>query len=120
EDGIRDFHVTGVQTCALPISRPSNEPAITPRTWRKRPATWLPDAACAMCSESMIDHSSRALLTNYGERSLPRPKVSLNGYPFCNPCRANILAGCCLSTWDTRKCKELRSLRSMREAGFGG
>src|SRR5690606_40933662 len=23
EDGIRDFHVTGVQTCALPIFRPS-------------------------------------------------------------------------------------------------
>src|SRR5690606_40944592 len=23
EDGIRDFHVTGVQTCALPISLPS-------------------------------------------------------------------------------------------------
>src|SRR5690606_41193243 len=23
EDGIRDFHVTGVQTCALPISRSS-------------------------------------------------------------------------------------------------
>src|SRR5690606_39825874 len=23
EDGIRDFHVTGVQTCALPISTPS-------------------------------------------------------------------------------------------------
>src|SRR5690606_41191543 len=23
EDGIRDFHVTGVQTCALPISRPT-------------------------------------------------------------------------------------------------
>src|SRR5690606_41136747 len=23
EDGIRDFHVTGVQTCALPISIPS-------------------------------------------------------------------------------------------------
>src|SRR5690606_39301696 len=22
EDGIRDFHVTGVQTCALPISKP--------------------------------------------------------------------------------------------------
>src|SRR5436309_10607216 len=29
EDGIRDFHVTGVQTCALPISRrlSSKEPA---------------------------------------------------------------------------------------------
>src|SRR5690606_39393772 len=24
EDGIRDFHVTGVQTCALPISMPSS------------------------------------------------------------------------------------------------
>src|SRR5690606_40822786 len=24
EDGIRDFHVTGVQTCALPILRPVN------------------------------------------------------------------------------------------------
>src|SRR6266700_7436391 len=25
EDGIRDFHVTGVQTCALPISAPAQE-----------------------------------------------------------------------------------------------
>src|SRR5690606_41021315 len=25
EDGIRDFHVTGVQTCALPICRESSE-----------------------------------------------------------------------------------------------
>src|SRR5690606_40376100 len=25
-DGIRDFHVTGVQTCALPISRLGGEP----------------------------------------------------------------------------------------------
>src|SRR5690606_40308735 len=29
EDGIRDFHVTGVQTCALPIYRQRSE-------WRKR------------------------------------------------------------------------------------
>src|SRR5690606_40086874 len=27
EDGIRDFHVTGVQTCALPIFRLSPRPA---------------------------------------------------------------------------------------------
>src|SRR5436309_4771150 len=27
EDGIRDFHVTGVQTCALPIF-PASEPAL--------------------------------------------------------------------------------------------
>src|SRR5690606_36031104 len=30
EDGIRDFHVTGVQTCALPIS------VIQPRSWMYR------------------------------------------------------------------------------------
>src|SRR5207302_7541291 len=28
EDGIRDFHVTGVQTCALPISSAFGEPAL--------------------------------------------------------------------------------------------
>src|SRR5207302_2458465 len=26
EDGIRDFHVTGVQTCALPILSPGTDP----------------------------------------------------------------------------------------------
>src|SRR5690606_40669326 len=31
EDGIRDFHVTGVQTCALPISRTN------PRALRRSP-----------------------------------------------------------------------------------
>src|SRR5436309_16013934 len=30
EDGIRDFHVTGVQTCALPISRHSRFPQRAP------------------------------------------------------------------------------------------
>src|SRR5690606_7635495 len=34
EDGIRDFHVTGVQTCALPIS-PRRRPP--PRPPRRRP-----------------------------------------------------------------------------------
>src|SRR5690606_40595223 len=35
EDGIRDFHVTGVQTCALPIFPPTSTPTsslLTPRT----------------------------------------------------------------------------------------
>src|SRR5690606_39335120 len=31
EDGIRDFHVTGVQTCALPISLPPTQPRLPPR-----------------------------------------------------------------------------------------
>src|SRR5207302_6172316 len=33
EDGIRDFHVTGVQTCALPISSKNGC-----RSWRTDPA----------------------------------------------------------------------------------
>src|SRR5207302_3156580 len=28
EDGIRDFHVTGVQTCALPISQEPHDPRL--------------------------------------------------------------------------------------------
>src|SRR5690606_39866237 len=48
EDGIRDFHVTGVQTCALPISRPRwPEP--------KRRSTVSPSAASSTtlwCAES--------------------------------------------------------------------
>src|SRR5690606_40478124 len=31
EDGIRDFHVTGVQTCALPISATGTRPATRTR-----------------------------------------------------------------------------------------
>src|SRR5690606_39345298 len=32
EDGIRDFHVTGVQTCALPIS---SSPTTVATSWRR-------------------------------------------------------------------------------------
>src|SRR5690606_40677166 len=34
EDGIRDFHVTGVQTCALPIWRSSSSTRCAARTRR--------------------------------------------------------------------------------------
>src|SRR5690606_39605282 len=52
EDGIRDFHVTGVQTCALPIwvrgSRPRRREASAPRMRSRRhedlPARPLPHA----------------------------------------------------------------------------
>src|SRR5690606_39446500 len=37
EDGIRDFHVTGVQTCALPISNPHPE---YPRPQLERKDNW--------------------------------------------------------------------------------
>src|SRR5690606_40724826 len=50
EDGIRDFHVTGVQTCALPISPPSpptSTPSPTP--FRRPPpppstVSWAPSS----------------------------------------------------------------------------
>src|SRR5690606_39694889 len=32
EDGIRDFHVTGVQTCALPIDQPTLEQRLREQT----------------------------------------------------------------------------------------
>src|SRR5690606_40270883 len=35
EDGIRDFHVTGVQTCALPIFVTAPRMPLTFRTWRR-------------------------------------------------------------------------------------
>src|SRR5690606_39818522 len=43
EDGIRDFHVTGVQTCALPISerRRSSRSTSTTASWRRR-RRWAP------------------------------------------------------------------------------
>src|SRR5690606_15045479 len=42
EDGIRDFHVTGVQTCALPISRAGARASTTPSSPRRTGAraTW--------------------------------------------------------------------------------
>src|SRR5690606_39731122 len=44
EDGIRDFHVTGVQTCALPISGLNCRPVI--RTSKK--------AASCYCANSIV------------------------------------------------------------------
>src|SRR5690606_41052550 len=48
EDGIRDFHVTGVQTCSLPIS--------SPRLW-SRSVTWYPAAPYATRSKPKWDRS---------------------------------------------------------------
>src|SRR5690606_40788243 len=42
EDGIRDFHVTGVQTCALPISRPTSTNWFRSNTSGPGKNTWPP------------------------------------------------------------------------------
>src|SRR5204862_3824 len=47
EDGIRDLYVTGVQTCALPISRPSSGPETVERVVTEPPDLVLLDVQMA-------------------------------------------------------------------------
>src|SRR5690606_40486638 len=73
-DGIRDFHVTGVQTCALPISPPpataspptataTDEDTATPRLRPTSRSVWTtPDASPAAAtgtpwSDAVVDRS---------------------------------------------------------------
>src|SRR5690606_40947536 len=54
EDGIRDFHVTGVQTCALPILIGSRRPDLdalraTATCYRRGPAGYPDVSARARC-----------------------------------------------------------------------
>src|SRR5690625_7488298 len=63
EDGIRDGHVTGVQTCALPISpptppRPQNPPT-PPRTRTPRPPT-RPTRPTGRSEERRVGKESRS------------------------------------------------------------
>src|SRR5690606_41145521 len=54
EDGIRDFHVTGVQTCALPIWRDGPNHGKRPRgvhAHRTKPRPPLPSLPCPPPSE---------------------------------------------------------------------
>src|SRR5690606_39829016 len=48
EDGIRDFHVTGVQTCALPILSPAS-----PMPLSRTLTTTSPHASSSAASSSM-------------------------------------------------------------------
>src|SRR5690606_40125304 len=58
EDGIRDFHVTGVQTCALPISR-STRPL---RFCGSRPTTPKPRSYTAYLPETAETCITRGLV----------------------------------------------------------
>src|SRR5690606_39334059 len=61
EDGIRDFHVTGVQTCALPISTPcASSTAVTCR--------WLRAAAARSRSYTYRPRSSQSAMPRSEER----------------------------------------------------
>src|SRR5690606_40990684 len=50
EDGIRDFHVTGVQTCALPISlHPRRFGSTSPVHWLRRTLLGTAYLRCILC-----------------------------------------------------------------------
>src|SRR5690606_40184612 len=96
-DGIRDFHVTGVQTCALPISlatsphqRPGARHNVTP-------------------PEGDAWHSNRyTLLTAHARRFSKRATPRALFPPPTSPCRpaANC---CCVRSEERRVGKEGRS-----------
>src|SRR5690606_41001794 len=54
EDGIRDFHVTGVQTCALPIFWPMN------------PVTHFENRSAIQCVTGFIGQTPDKLTTTLG------------------------------------------------------
>src|SRR5690606_37503700 len=75
EDGIRDFHVTGVQTCALPIctrtSSPVRSPCPTPRS-RALPTGWVEWPCASWCVVSR----ARREPTNHMSCGSSRPNWS--------------------------------------------
>src|SRR2546422_8380613 len=81
EDGIRDVAVTGVQTCALPISRPrleelpgngdrSNDsgalPVVGPRRQPWKPGCGLAETAALGLAGKKIDRKSTRLNSSHG------------------------------------------------------
>src|SRR5690606_40360971 len=63
EDGIRDFHVTGVQTCALPIyprARPAAYPAGTATSGADRCADGLGHDVCLPVSRRRSRRAARS------------------------------------------------------------
>src|SRR5690606_40380941 len=55
EDGIRDFHVTGVQTCALPISRYLVTPGLRPRVSEEAARLGVPTVLGALTPTEVAD-----------------------------------------------------------------
>src|SRR5690606_39700869 len=69
DDGIRDFHVTGVQTCALPICRYC--PGVVPTAWRKVVANTLRDMPATWASSSSVhSRAGCACIATSASRSL--------------------------------------------------
>src|SRR5690606_40251478 len=73
-DGIRDFHVAGVQTCALPISTTSWTigPALVRRSWYSE-GRWL--GLFAMTQREALSRVTTELGSEYWN-ALPPPQLS--------------------------------------------
>src|SRR6266496_5861786 len=71
EDGIRDLYVTGVQTCALPISRPGLTACSACSRWTPSPAWTRPCARSPRrgYSPNALDRKSTRLNSSHVEIS---------------------------------------------------
>src|SRR5690606_40270268 len=93
EDGIRDFHVTGVQTCALPILTRAG-PALVPAL-AARPPTRCPRAA--------------AQIFTAPETTSTTPTASASR---SNECRSQIGRASCREEWRTPRVQTDKKLKS--------
>src|SRR6266508_5857362 len=72
EDGIRDGHVTGVQTCALPISirsRSSSSFCSGKSTWKARMSVDAWEIGRASCRERGVDLGGRRSIKKKKKRN---------------------------------------------------
>src|SRR5690606_40510284 len=73
EDGIRDFHVTGVQTCALPILL---SPLHAASASRNRPSSMpRPSATVTAALSNCAFAANNTLLTSLRSSAVPSPPV---------------------------------------------
>src|SRR5690606_40687007 len=79
EDGIRDFHVTGVQTCALPISRKSRS-ASWATAFARSPRRSSPPSL--PCPRSSLGPTSMVCTTGSSRSCRLRLPV-VSTWPFC-------------------------------------
>src|SRR5215204_7282768 len=90
EDGIRDHCVTGVQTCALPISEITAAGAMKPRPadmFRAMECTQIEAIGRASCREKSVDLGGRRIIkkkkktTKLWPCSLPRERSAARSPP---------------------------------------
>src|SRR5439155_11664804 len=81
EDGIRDGHVTGVQTCALPISCGSGRAG--PRTgWHRQPLDRAEGATTHMTRSDHTGSGRTEVLVAEGLQKAYGPRQALRGLSF--------------------------------------